>query len=247
MEMDFSRERAWAKRMVPFEQVAREWVRCEKELEEVGGFCEMTSGFQELYSQHITMRARPTLEIVTMSKRQIEQAVFHDQCVVISVCEPGKVKAKIPNWRGTVLEVLQLEFHDADGGKCNDCSRPLSEAPPMQASHGTQVIDFIEKHLTEHIACFIPPIMIEPPEGVPESRAMYPLITGTAPTPLKVFIHCTAGICRSTGIAQALAWIYNFDEKSWRSLHDFEVFPSHYTYSATREGWKNRCKAERKP
>lgn len=86
------------------------------------------------------------MNIVVMSRREIENMVFDHPCVVISISEPGFDDACIKG-NSKVQDILRLQFHDTEGGKIigfggDQEPEALRE---MTMEQGLQVVDFIEK------------------------------------------------------------------------------------------------------
>lgn len=96
------------------------------------------------------------------SRQTAENTVFGNDCIVISVTDPGKEPASI---RGNPVDILRLEFHD--------CDEKDIHLKAMTAEQAKAIITFVEANVNNNIV-----------------------------------IHCEAGICRSAGVALALAvWL----------------------------------------
>lgn len=87
------------------------------------------------------------MNIVVMSRKEIESMAFAHPCVIVSISEPGMAEASIKGC-GKVEEILRLEFHDT--GEDNKLvGYGGDEEPqvlqPMTMEQGLQVVDFVEK------------------------------------------------------------------------------------------------------
>jgi hypothetical protein len=223
------REIVWALRNEKYDRSAQMLLHLLRHAQ-AHGFSPVLSDLIDHQAREIRGKAMPhTLLIDVMSKREIEDHRFVEPCLVISVNEPDVRDARIFGGK-LVEEVLRLRFHDEDNGVCNNCGRPSAEAPGMSDDHGTEVIEFVERHLQKRIDALKP---VEPlPEG--QATAMFPYFPQESLGRLRVVIHCTAGMCRSPGIASALAAIYNGDDQFWWDTKFPSLIARHRTILAWR-------------
>lgn len=195
-----SRERAWAERWAHLDIHANYFLSLERHAIAHGCTRLLQSRIDEAGGKILSGFMPATIELHALSKRQMENHIFTQPCVIISVTEPEQKPVSIV-WGEHVQDVLRLSFHDEDNGECNDCGRDSKDAPGMRQEQGDEVIQFIEKHLDR----------IRNEQVVRSAQLLLPQPLPT----LLVYLNCTAGMCRGPGIASALALIYNGDETYW--------------------------------